>query len=440
MTIDPRPTRPGVATAAQFGRRHFLRNSAIGGLSLSTAGLLGACGGSKRSDSGGAGQLRVIHLPWMENVAPWIADLGPAFEKANSGTSVTIAPLAAAEGNPQAIIQRFTLEARKDQPDFDLLLGPTPFGLAAPLAKAGAIASIGDLVPDEIRSRMPDSILQEVTGPDGEMWCFPFWQDVMGFLYNKRLMSDVGLDEPPTTWTDLTAAVTDIQSSLPNGAYAYGADWNWVTRMFLPILATLTDAPYAENGTPNVEGPAALEALTIVKQLGKASPPGSNKELASAEVFQAGKVVMESYWQPQYLRSLEAGLTEDDLGIAGNLGGANNSTVFWSTCALIPANSKNAELAVQFITDSFLSDSGIKQSIEGAGRFLPLDDIEDRFPGWMKPMYRQMLEGQPMPLNDAYTTVVSDSYATEAEKMVIEDQTPEETQQNLINAFAAYAW
>ncbi|WP_129663927.1 ABC transporter substrate-binding protein [Phytoactinopolyspora endophytica] len=445
MTTNHRSSRTAAGASAALSRRHFLRASAAAGLSVPAMGLLSACGDEDETSNSGSGgssssELRVIHLPWMENVAPWLPDLGTQFEENNSGVSVDISPLAAAEGNPEALIQRFTLESRKDEPSFDVLLGPTPFSLAAPLAKAGAIAPIGDLIPDDIRSRMADSVLSEVTGPDGEIWAFPFWQDVMGFLYNKTLMNDVGMSGPPTTWEELRTQVATVQSNLPDGTYAYGADWNWVTRMFLPILVTMTDTPYAENGTPNVADPAALEALALVKELGQASPPNSATELASTEVFQAGKVVMESYWQPQYLRSMEAGLTEDELGFSGNLGGDYNSTVFWSTVALIPANSPNAELAVQFVTDGFLSDDGIQQSIDGAGRFLPLNDIEDRFPDWMKPLYQQMLEGAPLPLNDSFVEVVQNTYQSEVEKMVIQDQSPEDTQQNLIDAFSAYEW
>ncbi|NEE03389.1 ABC transporter substrate-binding protein [Phytoactinopolyspora halotolerans] len=446
MTTTHRSSRAEFAADTTLSRRRFLRASAAAGLSVPAMGMLSACGedsddGPSAGGSGGSSStLRVIHLPWMENVAPWLPDLGTQFEENNTGVSVDVSPLASAEGNPQALIQKFTLESRKDEPSFDVLLGPTPFSLAAPLAKAEVIAPIGDLIPDDILSRMPDSILSEVTGPDGNIWCFPFWQDVMGFLYNKTLMSEVGLDQPPATWEELHAQAQSIAPELPKDTYAYGADWNWVTRMFLPMLVTMTDTPYAENGTPNVADPAALEALRMLKDLGQASPPNSTTELASAEVFQAGKVVMETYWQPQYLRAQEAGLGEDELGFSGNLGGQRNSTVFWSTVALIPANSKNAELAVKFVTDGFLSDDGIQQSIEDAGRFLPLNDIEDRFPDWMKPLYQQMLEGSPLPLNDSFVTVVKDTFQTEAERMVIEDQSPEDTQQKLIDAFSAYAW
>lgn len=443
MTTTNRPARGDAGASTTLSRRRFLRSSAAVGLSVPAAGLLSACGGDGDTSSGRGGsssELRIIHLPWMENVAPWMTDLTKQFEEDNSGTTVSLSPLASAEGDPQALIQRFTLEARKDSPSFDVLLGPTPFGVTAALAKADALAPVGDLMPDDLKSRMADPIVREVTSPEGEMLAFPFWQDVMGFLYNKKLMNEVGLKEPPATWEELGTQVATIKSKLPDGTFAYGADWNFISRMFLPMLVTMTDTPYAENGTPNVADPAALEALALLKELGQASPPGSTKELGAAEVFQAGKLVMESYWQPQYIRSVEAGLTEEDLGVTGNLGGKRDSTVFWSTVALIPANSKNAELAMKFVTDGFLGDYGIQQSIEGAGRFLPLTDLEDKYPEWMKPLYRQMLEGDPLPLNDSFSKVVKDTFQTEAEKMVIQDESPEAAQQNLIDAFSAYQW
>lgn len=430
---------PGVS------RRGFLKGGALLGLALPTAGLLTACG-DDGDGAGGAGaeaqtgELRVAHLPWIGNVATWLPDLKQQFEDEHQGVTVSIAPLAQPPGDPQALIQRLTLEARKGESSYDVLLGPTPFGVVGALAKAEAIADIGDLIPEQLRGQMPDSVLSEVTAPDDKVYAFPFWQDVIGFLYNKELLSAAGLSAPPASWDDLTSGLAAVKSKLSGGSFGYGADWNWATRLFLPILATLTDRPYADNGTIDMDSPAALDALTILNDLVGYMPPSASKELGSAEAFQAGKVVMTTYWQAQYFRAQEAGLAEAQLGMGANLAGSRNSTVFWSTVALFPAASPKIELAMEFVTTALLGEHSIEQSINSAGRFLPLDGIADRYPDWMRPMYEQMLNGSPLPLNDSYPSVVEPNFKTEIERMVVEGQSPQDTQRNLSTAFADYQW
>ena len=425
----------------RLSRRGFLRQAVLLGLSIPAAGsILSACGGDgSASKKEQEGTLNIVYWAWIGDVAGWLPELKQRFEEDHPGVTVRLSPLAVDETTPATLVQKYGLEARQGKASADLLMGTAPFSIVDPLVKAKAVRPIDEILPSSFTDRVAESVLRENTSPDGKIYSFPFWQDVFGFIYRKDLLAKhLGSDTPPATWEEVVQFSERLAAKLPKGSYAYGADWSFFHRLFLPIFVTKAAEPFASNGTANMADPAAVETLELIKTLHGFMPPGSGEQLGSAKVFQAQKMAMESYWQAQYFRAKEAGVDPATLGVAGNPRGTTENTIFWSTSAVVLAKSKKAELAVKFLAKYFLDDAGVKRSISEAGRILPFTDIEDSYPAWMRPLYRQLLEGTGLPANSAFEKVEQPAWKKEAGRMILEGQSVQETARKLQDAFSKY--
>lgn len=438
MTISDHP-RPAAVAGSGFTRRDFLRRTALAGLALPAVATASACGDD--SNAAGSGKLRVAYYQWIENVAPWLSQLKTRFEKDNPGVEVEYSPLANDLTNADSLVQKFTLEARQNKATYDLILGPTPWVEVGSLAKSGAVLALDDIIPARAKERLVERARREAVAPDGKTYSVPFWTDVVGFLTRPDLLRQH--DTPaPTTWSDLAATVDALRPGLPEGMFVYGADWSFLHRLFLPILVTLTDTPFADNGTVDIGSPEAHEALELLGRLQPAMPPSAAQDLGSAEVFQAGKLLMETYWQAQYQRSQEGGLTEDQVTFAENLTGDHAGTVFWNTSGVVLKNSPVPELAVKFMTDGLLGEFGMTQSVTESGRACPVTDLTDivELPLWLSNAYTQLESGTALPCNDAFLSVEQPAFEKEVQRMIIEGRSAGDTQQALVGAFAEYQW
>lgn len=438
----------GVVDRRTFLGRAAAMAAALGGSSLGT-GLLAGCGSDEPSASGDGGSsgrpsggtLRVAHYEWIGNVAPWLGDLKTAFEEANPGVTVEYLPQASDITNPDELVRKLTLEARQDEATYDLLLGPTPWIEVGALAKGSAILPLDDLLPDSHQERVADAAREESIAPDGKTYSMPFWSDVVGFITRPDLLSEHGVDAP-TSWTGLVSTVEELADKLPRGTYAYGADWSFVHRLFFPILVTLTDTPIADNGAIDLSSPAALQALELIKQLHPSMPPNSDQNSGSAEVFQAGNLVMETYWQAQYQRALDGGLTDDQLSFGHNLEGERASTLLWDVTGVVPVKSGMADLAVKFVTEGLLGELGLQKSADVSGRACPVKDLKDtvELPPWLDAAYTQLETGTSLPCNDAFLSVEQPTFLEEIGRMLLEDASPADTQKALADAFSAYEY
>jgi ABC-type glycerol-3-phosphate transport system substrate-binding protein len=428
----------------RIDRRRFLRQSLLLGLSASSAStLLAACGGSSGSESKRAtGQLKVGVYPYIPDVFP-IDQVARRFEKKHSGVKVTVSKIPGSVdlSDVNAVVQKFSLEARRNAASYDLIFGMTPWLEIAPLAKAGGLAKLDGMIPQDVVADMPEPVKRGNTY-QGSLYTVPMWADVVGFIYRSdTLKRELGSDQPPGTWDDVLAMTQRLSAKLPKGNFAYGGDWAFSHRLFLPMLVTMTDNPYTDSGVFNMQDPGALKALTMIKELQKFMPPNADQDLGSSTTFQAKKLAMESYWQAQRTRAITAGLPESKVGMAANPSAQRNSTVFWTTNFVVQKASPNKDTAVSFVIDGMLKDDfALEQSVKQAGKIIPYNQLASgvQLPQFMQPLYQQMKSGEPIPMNTAWFQIEQPKYQDQSQRMILSGQSPEETQQNLAEAFKSY--
>ena len=82
-------------------------------------------------------------------------------------------------------------------------------GTATMMAAGDAVYPVYELMADTGQAFDPEAYLATVTGyyttPDGEMLSLPFNSSTPVLYYNRDMLAEASIEEPPTTWADVEA-------------------------------------------------------------------------------------------------------------------------------------------------------------------------------------------------------------------------------------------
>ena len=194
---------------------------------------------------------------------------------------------------------------------------------------------------------------------DGQFYGVPIDFGSYGLFYNKSLLAEAGVTEPPTTFDEVLAACDKLKAAdiIPI-AYGdrdgYSTD-NWVTWAYASYFDTGDVAKVNDGSLPYTDPKLVqpLEQLTELKKNSCVNSDASTRENASANnYFTSGKAAMVQMY-PFVIADFEKALG-DDLGVTrlptfsdGPLAdtAAGNSFHNW----VIPAKAKNPDLAFAYI-------------------------------------------------------------------------------------------
>jgi raffinose/stachyose/melibiose transport system substrate-binding protein len=119
----------------------------------------------------------------------WQDTIIPAFEEANPGIKVNFAPSAPAEYNA-------VLNSKLDAGSAGDLITCRPFDASLELFKKGQMADLSDLASMAIFSEVEKSACQSDDG--ASTFCVPMASVLHGFMYNKSIFEELGLEVPQT--------------------------------------------------------------------------------------------------------------------------------------------------------------------------------------------------------------------------------------------------
>ncbi|HYU18820.1 MAG TPA: extracellular solute-binding protein [Chloroflexota bacterium] len=334
-----------------------------------------------------------------------------------------------------AFVQRMSAEAQQRRSAYDIIAGPTTWIEPALMARVQAIDPIEPYVPKSLLDDLYPPVRKGATYTDGKLYSMPWWADVVGFIYRKSMLKEsVGTDQPPETWDQVLDYSAKIKARLGDKVAAYGADWPRSHRLFLPIMAAMTQNFYTPEGLWNMDDASVPEALELVKKLYPYMPASSAEDLGSSKAFQAGGVAMETYWPTQLLRAIQAKQPEDDMAMTANPKAKTSGTLFWNADIVIPKYSNNKEEAGRFMNEALLSELTVEKSYAN-WKVLPYKSINERFlpkmPGWAKPLISTLETGSPIPMNPFWLGFEQPIFKEEVEKMILQDQSTKDTQTNI---------
>lgn len=317
---------------------------------------LAACGsGSTGSEAGGSGGTadgagRSLTVWIMEGTNP---DSAAYFEQVKSTF--------ASQTGATLDIQMVPWASAKDKFTTAIAGGTTPdvaevgTTWTPEFAQAGALVDLtdrvsgagldGDLVPG----------LKEAGTYEGRLYGMPWYAGVRSVLYNKDVFDKAGITTPPTTWAQLTDAVTKIKQTQPN-----------VTPFPVPGGSEFTAVPFiwgaggelaTDNGgtwTSALDQAPALEGITYLTNLAKqssnaAAATWTEKDALTAYAKGDVGMVVAGSWTPATLRKdapqvaqrTGAFVMPGKSGMAPSFTGGSHLGVF--------ENSADQDLAWQFV-------------------------------------------------------------------------------------------
>ena len=239
---------------------------------LASATALAALAGCSSSSTGTAdaksgGKVSISFMSIMDSGSQktTLVALTNAFEKANPGISVDL-EYQTSYGN--LLAKETAGVSAHNAPT----LGQVYESWAATFANSDAILPVsqyaGTATPAGL-SAFYSGVQSDLKLPDGKLWMWPFNKSVQVIYYNENLLKAKGLTAP-TTWDQFAAdakavsgkGVTAITVDPGSSASPAGGQ-----TMFAALAAAYGTPDFAADGTPQLNSPAAVKALTYMATL-----------------------------------------------------------------------------------------------------------------------------------------------------------------------------
>lgn len=324
---------------------------------------------------GGSGSKKVT--VWMypvitdpkANSAYWDG-IEKAFEAAESGVDLDV-ELLPWENRDQKLATAF---GSGKGPDV-VLLGPDQI----PQFQANDALRPVDAAIKDVRAKYRPAALEAMTR-DGKVYSAPIYHTVTSTLYNKKLLKEAGIAEPPATWDELKAAAPALKAKGVAVMDYSASNEASLNLSWYPLLWQAGGSVFSADGKKTAfDSDAGLQALTFLVDLYEAgSVPRS--ALTNANLF-----TDQAMGKQQAAMTYTA--TPADAALAAKTWGAENTVVgaplsgpkaqvsFGIPGGLgINARTKNAGGAEKFI--AFMTKPEQIESIGRAGGFFsPRTDV-----------------------------------------------------------------
>jgi len=234
---------------------------------VALAGCSSSGGGTSASGAKAGGKVTISFMSIMDSGSQktTLVALTNAFEKANPNITVNL-EYQTSYGN---LLAKETAGVSAHNPP---TLGQVYESWAATFANSDAILPVSQYAG----SNSPAGLSAFYTGvqndlklPDGKLWMWPFNKSVQVIYYNQDMLKAKGL-AAPTTWDQFA---TDAKAVSGKGVTAITVDPGSTSSpaggqtMFAALAAAYGTPDIAPDGTPQLNSPAAIKALTYMQSL-----------------------------------------------------------------------------------------------------------------------------------------------------------------------------
>lgn len=326
----------------------------VGAASLSTAQEL-------------SGTLSFMVAEYSPKTAPFWQEQVASFQAANPGVTVNLEVVGWQQMH-DTTVQRI---AAGDLPD---LVNTATIWLPE-WVEAGAIQEIGpDYVSDKVKGDIVPALLEKGAAYKGKSWGLPIAGAGRGLFYNKKLLADAGLSEPPALWDDFKNAVVAIKEKTGQFGYGYDAKGVQAFRYFGFFLWNAGGDFFNEDGTAAFNSEAGVKALTYLVDLANtgATPNPSGSTIEDLEpMFLAGRLAMVADGN-YFATRVRSDAKDIDFAVAPiPTSSADVQPVVWGvTDTLIISKKADPALVKAFIDHIYQTDVRTKFDVQEG--FLPL--------------------------------------------------------------------
>ncbi len=299
------------------------------------------------------------------------------------------------------------------------------------LADLGAIIPLDEYISQEKRDMYYDSVWDTVSY-SGKTYGVVRAMSTKAFIYNKEMFAENNLDIPKN-WTELKTAAKVIDNS---GSDVYGI--GLAGQRFVSTVTQFQQYLYANGGNiVNKEGEAIInnengvQALDFYVELSEYSQPGISewKREDLIKLFESGKIGMFIDHIHNAKAAEEKGI---DVGIfpipTGPMGDKPYSTVIVTDCISISSQSKNKELAKDFM--NFMTSFEKQKKWDLTLGFVPPMVEEKELPEFQTEFWKPYVEaiqyGVPEAVNIKDWEGVQQAVIDALQKVILGQSTPQE--------------
>ncbi|MEN1989077.1 ABC transporter substrate-binding protein [Paenibacillus hubeiensis] len=363
--------------------------------------LLAGCGQSTGTDEsqGGSASGSTVNLkifvaqPRLKEHYDKYIEQFKAKEKAEKNIEVNVQLEMPPADNAAQILK--TRLASNDAPDVFALHAVNEI---PPFSKAGYLEDLSD---QPFVDKLLDSVKPSVTDANGKIVAVPLETLSWGYLYNKDIFKEQGL-EPPTTLTEMKAVVDKLKAAgITPFELAYKEAW--VPQLFLPLtVGALTQSEhkdFLEKMNQDQGSFSDMKAMFGAFDLVTAN--GTEKALEvgaddGAAAFATGKAAM---WVqgPWYAETILKSNPDIHFGVAPMPINDNPDdtkiNLSTSTSLAVSSSSKNKEVALDFV--NYILDDKDSSAFYEALKFNPVAKVHnfESFP-WVDDAMKYVNEGK----------------------------------------------
>lgn len=255
-----------------------------GSLSLGGCGFGGASSGDGGGDEGSTELSLMVPSYSDQTKALWEGIISD-FEAENDG--ITVLLQVESWDNINDVIT--TKVQSNDAPD---ILNIDAF---AGFAADGLLYPADEVLSPETLDDFQESFAQNAS-IDGAMYGLPLIASARTMFYNKDLLAQAGVTEPPTTWDELLSAAQKV-NALGGGLYGYGMPLGSEEAQAETSIWTFgAGGDWGDSEEITVDTPENLEAVEFMKKMidsqATQPDPGATDRTPMLDVFIQGKIAM----------------------------------------------------------------------------------------------------------------------------------------------------
>ncbi|MCL2780249.1 MAG: substrate-binding domain-containing protein [Actinomycetia bacterium] len=412
------------AEGAGLSRRGFLKGAAATGIGLSLVGGLGSLAAC--SSGGGGGKTIHVLAPAAPDPAPvGVAKFSDAAVqqfadwKKQNGISVAYDAIPWTQLHDKMAT---TFASGQSSYDVIYMSGWVP-------EFASNLSPFGNDFPADLKSDMPPSCFKTTTW-GGQTYGAVFTLSVMTLFYNKEMLSNKGISQPPTTWDELKGMVQELTGGGNYGwvlNYGDPAGIGGVASYWMAFLQQAGGKMYDDSGMPAFNTPEGVDALQMMLDLNTAgTDPGSISYVGindATNVFMAGRAAMMMNWPYMWVPAQDpktskvSGKIDCALLPAGPAGTASiDGTDAW-TVTKKASNRDNAMKLIEFYLDkdqqksqaidtgwlpirlSVLNDPDVQSSLPNAK--VVMDQATHPYDSYVTPDYNEVTQAMGVEIQKA---------------------------------------
>ena len=314
-----------------------------------------------------ATEVRVIVSHYSDQTAPIFEAMAEEFEAANPDIDIVIEDVAWAN-----LQQRLTTDiAGGTAPDISII----GTRWLVDFVENDVVEPLSSYMDDDFKGRFIETFMGPST-IDGEVYGLPVAASARAMYYNKALLEEAGVAEPPSTWNDLVAAAEKV-SALGDDIHGFGLQGGGDTETdayWYYSLWTHGGDILDENGQSGIASDAAIAATNRYKGLidaGLTQPGVTNYNRQDVEsMLKQGKVgmILSGPWLRGQMKE-EA--PDIDYGIAAIPQDAEQATYGVTDSIVMFADSEVKDEAWKFLSETAFTDKWRAEFSQKEG-FLPV--------------------------------------------------------------------